>query len=305
MIEARYIHQVALLLQILPIIGEREEFAIKGGTAINLFIRNMPRLSVDIDLTYIPLQDRDSSLMGITTGLQAVADRLSSFIPKQQIKKILGPVKGTVTTLVIETPHASVTVEVNHVLRGTVFPCYIGNLCAAAQEQFKVDVQIKILALGDLYGGKICAALDRQHPRDLFDIKLLFENEGMSTETRQAFVVYLASHSRPMHELLNPTLLDVRTAFESEFQGMSRIPVTYEELVKARADVLEKVRNGLSESERRFLLSVAEGLPRWELMAIPGIEKLPSIQWKVQNIQKMERAKHAVQIEKLKECLSL
>jgi predicted nucleotidyltransferase component of viral defense system len=300
-----YSRQVALLLQVLPIIGEREEFAIKGGTAINLFIRNMPRLSVDVDLTYIPIQDRDSSLKGITAGLQAVAERLSVFIPKQQIKKIPGPVIGTFTTLVIETPQASVTVEVNHVLRGTVFPCDIGSLCTAAQEQFKADVQIKILALADLFGGKICAALDRQHARDLFDIKLLLENEGISTETRQAFVVYLVSHSRPMHELLNPTLLDVRTTFENEFQGMSRISVTYEELVKARADLLEKLKNGLSESERRFLLSVKEGSPQWNLLPISGIDRLPGVQWKIQNIQKMESRKLAAQLQQLKDCLSL
>lgn len=300
-----YTRQVRLLIQILPIIGEREEFAIKGGTAINLFVRDMPRLSVDIDLTYIPIQDRDSSLKGITTGLQAVAERLSSFIPKQQIKKIPGPVKGTVTTLVIEQPQASVTVEVNHVLRGTVFPCKIWDLCTAAREQFKADVQIKILALADLFGGKICAALDRQHPRDLFDIKLLLENDGISTETRQAFVVYLASHSRPMHELLNPTLLDVRTIFESEFQGMSRISVTYEEIVKTRADLLEKVKNGLTEGERRFLLSVKEGSPKWELLPISGIDRLPGVQWKIQNIKKMDSGKLAAQLKKLKQCLSL
>ena len=300
-----YTRQVRLLIQILPIIGEREEFAIKGGTAINLFVRDMPRLSVDIDLTYIPIQDRNSSLKGITTGLQEVAERLSSFIPKQQIKKIPGPVKGTVTTLVIETPQASVTVEVNHVLRGTVFPCKIWDLCTAAREQFKADVQNKILALADLFGGKICAALDRQHPRDLFDIKLLLENEGISTETRQAFVVYLASHSRPMHELLNPTLLDVRTIFESEFQGMSRISVTYEEIVKTRADLIEKVKNGLTESERRFLLSVKEGSPKWELLPISGIDRLPGVQWKIQNIKKMDSGKLAAQLKKLKQCLSL
>lgn len=300
-----YTRQVRLLLQILPLIGERDEFAIKGGTAINLFVRDMPRLSVDIDLTYIPIQDRDSSLKGITAGLQAVAERLSSFIPKQQIKKIPGPVKGTVTTLVIETPQASVTVEVNHVLRGTVFPCDMGSLCVAAQEQFKADVQIKILALADLFGGKICAALDRQHPRDLFDIKLLLENEGISTETRQAFIVYLASHSRPMHELLNPTLLDMRTTFENEFQGMSRIAVTYEELVKARADLLEKLKRGLSENDRRFLLSVKEGAPKWNLLPISGIDRLPGVQWKIQNIKRMESEKHATQVQKLKECLSL
>jgi len=305
MSEERYFRQVALLLQILPLIGEQDEFALKGGTAINLFVRDMPRLSVDIDLTYIPIRNREDSLKGITAGLQTIAERLSTFIPKQQIKKIPGPEKGTVTTLVIDTPQALVTVEVNHVLRGTVFPCVTGVLCTAAQEQFNAEIEIKMLSLADLFGGKICAALDRQHPRDLFDVKLLLENEGISTDTRQAFLIYLACHSRPMHELLNPTLLDVRTTFENEFQGMSRISVTYEELVQARSDLLEKVRSGLTENERRFLFSVKEGSPKWDLLPIPGIDKLPGVQWKLHNIQRMDKGKHSKQIQKLKECFSL
>lgn len=305
MTKKRYSRQVALLLQVLPLIGEQEVFALKGGTAINLFVRNMPRLSVDIDLTYVPVESREDSLKGISKGLQAIAERLTSFIPKQQIKKIPGPTKGTVTTLVIETPQASVTVEVNHVLRGTVYPCEMGVLCTAAQEEFKAEVQTKMLALADLFGGKICAALDRQHPRDLFDIKLLLENEEITSETRQAFLAYLASHSRPMHELLNPALLDVQTTFENEFQGMSRIAVTYGELARVRAALIEKVTTELTENDRRFLLSVKEGSPKWDLLPIPGIDRLPGVQWKLQNIQKMPSGKHAVQLEKLKECLSL
>lgn len=300
-----YSRQVALLLQILPIVGERQEFAIKGGTAINLFVRDMPRLSVDIDLSYLPIQDRETSIKGISIGLQTIADRLTSFIPKKQIKKVSGPLKNTVTTLVIETPQATVIVEVNHVLRGSVFPSITGTLCATAQEQFSADVQIPMLSFADLFGGKICAALDRQHPRDLFDIKILLENEGITQEVRQAFVVYLTSHSRPMHELLNPTLLDVRDTFESEFQGMSRVSVTYEELESARSALLHVLKRELSDAEKRFLLSVKQGVPEWNLLPLSGIDKLSGVQWKLQNINRMEKQKHAAQVDKLKRFLEL
>ena len=96
MTEERYFRQVALLLQILPIVGEQEVFALKGGTAINLFVRDMPRLSVDIDLTYIPLESRDASIKGISSGLTAIADKIKSSITGNRIQKVPGPIKGTI-----------------------------------------------------------------------------------------------------------------------------------------------------------------------------------------------------------------
>ncbi|NOX86110.1 MAG: nucleotidyl transferase AbiEii/AbiGii toxin family protein, partial [Chlorobi bacterium] len=58
MIAAKYLAQVDLLLQIMPYVAKEEIFALKGGTAINLFVRDMPRLSVDMDLTYLPFDTR-------------------------------------------------------------------------------------------------------------------------------------------------------------------------------------------------------------------------------------------------------
>lgn len=57
-----YAQKVDLLLRLLPLVMEEKVFAVHGGTAINLFLRNLPRYSVDIDLTYIPLADRNKSI---------------------------------------------------------------------------------------------------------------------------------------------------------------------------------------------------------------------------------------------------
>jgi len=65
-----YYQQVVLLLDVLPIVGQETCFALKGGTAINLFVRNLPRLSVDIDLTYLPVQDRTTSLREVGSALE-------------------------------------------------------------------------------------------------------------------------------------------------------------------------------------------------------------------------------------------
>ena len=91
--------------------------------------------------------------------------------------------------------------------------------------------------------------MDRQHPRDLFDVKLLLENEGITDEIRKAFVVYLASHDRPMHELLDPKRKDVRRIYENEFAGMAIDEMPYEDLIAAREVLIETLKKELTEDE--------------------------------------------------------
>ena len=71
-----YYKQVQLLLQLIPYVSKEECFALKGGTAINMFIRDMPRLSVDIDLMYLPIEDRESSLYHISEALETMAQTI-------------------------------------------------------------------------------------------------------------------------------------------------------------------------------------------------------------------------------------
>ncbi len=115
------------------------------------------------------------------------------------------------------------------------------------------------MSVPDIYGGKICAALDRQHPRDFFDIRLLLENEGLTDEIRRAFVVYLASHDRPMNELLKPKWKDIKSVFEKEFKGMTLEPVNLKDLLETRDEMLRLIHKGLKDKEKNFLLSLKEG----------------------------------------------
>ncbi len=164
---------------------------------------------------------------------------------------------------------------------------------------------VNVISMAELYGGKIVAALDRQHPRDLFDIKILLANEGITEEIRRAFVVYLAGHDRPMHEVLSPTLHDMRTVFVNEFEGLTTEAVHYEDLETARSELVKILHTSLTDSERRFLLSMKNGDPQWKLIPIDGIENLPALQWKLTNIHKMDKTKHRKQVNKLKEALQL
>lgn len=303
-----YLTQVELLLQILPIINEQDCFALKGGTAINLFIRDMPRLSVDIDLTYLPIEPREQFLKNITDALNTLTSNIKNTGKnKYQVDEVFTKQPRQLSKLIVSNNTTKIIIEPNLVLRGTVFECETRELCQRAQNKFLNFFTIKTLSFADLYGGKICAALARQHPRDLFDMKILLENEGLTDPVRQAFVIYLASNSRPIHELLNPNpnLQDTRKIYEESFIGMTTEEISYDQLVEVRYKLIEMILKSLTINERQFLLSIKSGEPDWQLIPIAGIDKLPGLGWKNLNIKKMDREKHKVALDKLRQVLEL
>ena len=97
------------MLRVLPYVAEEECFALHGGTAINLFVRNMPRLSVDIDLTYLPIEDRQTTLKNIGDALVRIKKRIEGVLPNAQILY-----KSDVGKLVIRDNREEIKVEVNH-----------------------------------------------------------------------------------------------------------------------------------------------------------------------------------------------
>ncbi|OGR81450.1 MAG: hypothetical protein A3I11_07255 [Elusimicrobia bacterium RIFCSPLOWO2_02_FULL_39_32] len=300
-----FFKQVELMLRTIPHIAAEKCFGLKGGTAINLFVRDMPRLSVDIDLTYLPIEPREQSLKEIGFALRRISNAIERTISgvKVQVGYAIG--NKNITKIFVRNAESQIKIEPNLVIRGAIFPCSERTLCKKAEEAFGLSVSTTTLSFADLYGGKICAALDRQHPRDLFDIHLLMETEGITDQVRKAFVVYLASHDRPMTELIDPTRKDIRRIFENEFSGMASTSVIYDDLMAAREKLIAIIKKDLTESERKFLVSVKEMAPQWNLLGLDGIDKLPSIQWKLLNLQKMSKKKHAEALARLKFKLGL
>lgn len=303
MFDPVYVRQARLLVQCLPEVGRQACFALKGGTAINFFFRSMPRLSVDIDLAYLPLGGRDEALSGIARAIEAMAAdmmRRSHAVRVQVVRA-----RGTVTRLLVMAEDVQIKVEPNHVLRGSVYPPETHDLCDEGQAFFEQFVSVPTLGLADLYGGKICAALDRQHPRDLYDVWLLLENEGLTPKVRRAFVVYLASHDRPMSELLDPKCKDIGQVYASEFAGMARDEVSASLLSETLERLVRQIREGLDADEKRFLLSMKGGEPDWGALSIPHLRELPALQWKLQNIRRMDAGKREKALQRLKHILGM
>jgi predicted nucleotidyltransferase component of viral defense system len=116
----KFNEQVRVLLKCLPAIRAQNLFALKGGTAINLFIQNLPRLSVDIDLTYLPTEDRETSLHKMQSGLREIASTIKAHNPHFIIKEQYSQQDHLLIKLLVYTNNVMVKIEPSFIMRGTL-----------------------------------------------------------------------------------------------------------------------------------------------------------------------------------------
>jgi len=232
------------------------------------------------------------------------AEKIAKLKNMTVLKKVTVDTKTTHKIIVTESENIEVKIEPNLVLRGALFECQERDLAEQAEKIFEMSLTARVLSLPDLYGGKICAALDRQHPRDLFDVEKLFEHEGLTEKIRKAFVVYLVCHRRSMSDVLAPSEKVITDIFNNQFLGMTVEPVSLDALMATRTKLIRVIRADLTTHEKEFIISIKQGRPKWELMNIPGIDQLPAIQWKLQNIQKMPADVHSQALKKLEKVLA-
>lgn len=295
-----YRRQAGLLIRMLPHVGQEKSFALKGGTAINLFIRNMPRLSVDIDLTYIPVEARAPALAAIDAAMKRIAEQVRAHIKGAQVTETR--FENRTTKLLVRAEEVQVKIEVTPVMRGCVYRPELVGVTPLVEDAFGF-AEMQLVSHADLYAGKAVAALDRQHPRDLFDIRVLLANEGIDDALRRAFVVYMLSHNRPMWEVLAPRRKDVTEEFTSGFDGMTAEPVSMEELVAAREALIGNIVVRMPEEHRRFLISFERGEPDWPLLGLPDVPELPAVKWRQRNLDGLTAEKRAALVAKLEKVL--
>jgi predicted nucleotidyltransferase component of viral defense system len=291
-----YRKQVELLVRTIPPVAQEACFALKGGTAINLFIRNMPRLSVDIDLTYLPLAERDAALIDIDLALKRIADRIRIAEKNVRVTESAPRTQREINKLVVRTRDGvQIKVEVTPVLRGCVYEPVMMSVSQKVENDFGF-AEINVLSFADLYAGKIMAALDRQHPRDLFDVHHLLGNEGINDELRNAIIVYMISHDHSPHSLLNPVLRNTTQDFEQSFMGMTREHISLDVLLSARDRLIANVTGNMPENHKAFLRFFYCRKPDWTLLGLDGVKNLPAVRWREMNLDK---AGHDTQAELL------
>jgi len=293
-----YQKQVALLIKVIPEIALEHRFALHGGTAINLFDRDMPRLSVDIDLTYIPIEDRETSFTNISVALTNIKSSIEKRLQGSRVEH-----KVELHKLLVSHNDALIKIEVSQIVRGTLGAVTEKILCKKAQEKFDTFGSINVVPKGQLYGGKVCAAMDRQQTRDIFDVKQLLQREGFTQEIKEGFLFRLLSSDRSIQDVLFPNLQDQRLAMTNQFAGMSEEQFTYEEYEFVRETMVKTVQASITEADKLFILGFKDIIPDW---SIYNFETYPSIKWKLQNLEKIKTtnpAKHKELYDSLKKKL--
>ena len=283
----------------MALVYKNKDFAVHGGTAINLFIKDMPRYSVDVDLTYLPVKNREESIKEINNHLSTL---------KQQIEKVIPGIriihKSAVLKLQCTFGGATVKIEVNGIKRGIIGEVEEKELCEKAQKEFKMSCVARIVPFSSLYGGKIAAALGRQHPRDLFDYKYM-EVESFD-DIKNGLLFYLLGSDKPLLESLQPNPVNQKQALENQFKGMSDVPFEYTDFEIARKKLIEQVNQNLSDTDKEFLLSFENGNPEWDKCCAGDLSVYPAIQWKLKNIRTLKdtnSSKFNEGIEKLRKFL--
>ena len=298
-----YLAQVRLLMRLLPVVSTESAFALKGGTAINLFYRDMPRLSVDIDLAYLPIEDRATSLNAIDAAFDRITSQINK-LPGASAQRMAGC--GAVDTRILaDADSVTIKIETSPVMRGAIGEPRLMRTTDAVEDAFGF-VATNVLAFDDLYAGKLHAALDRQHPRDLFDVKLLYKYEGLTDELFRVFLVYAACSNRPMHELLAPNEKDIADDFAREFAGMTVERVELDDLISARTQLIGDIQGRLKGPAADFLIGLQSGEPDFDAIGLPQAADLPAIKWKILNLKKLiadNPNKHRAQSDELKSIL--
>lgn len=297
-----YFKQVQLLIEVLPYVTMDKSFALKGGTAINLFVRDMPRLSVDIDLMYLSIEPREESLKNISRIFEEIAQKIEIHIKFSKVHRLYQRNDDELSKLQVERKGVRIKIEASPVTRGTVKEPQMMQNTLKVQEMFGF-ASTSVVHFDDLYAGKMCAALDRQHPRDFFDIRGLLDNEGISDTLMNVFIVYLLSSNQPISKLLEPNLIDISKIYEEQFVGMTIEPVELKILEETRKELISIVNKKLTDNHKKFLIGFKNGKANWELLPFENISELPSIKWKRFNLERMDKASRTLAIEKLEKIL--
>lgn len=219
------------------------------------------KLRIPASLTYIP---------PLKIGNFRCVASIEKGVAGAKARRIEGGGRGA-TRVAVRLGTAEIKIETSPVTRGVIHPPKLMTVSDAVQDAFGF-AETQVVSFEDLYGDKLHAALDRQHPRDLFDVKLLYENEGLTDALFWIFLIYVASSPRPAHELLNPNLADLEQSFAQEFVGMTKYPVSLDALIDVRARLIGDIHSRLNDTAQVFLLSLQDATPDFDAIDLPAVQ---------------------------------
>jgi hypothetical protein len=267
---------------------------------ITFVIASCDNFSVDIDVTYTPVKSREESFTEIHKNLSLLKEKIKAIVPNIVIAEKPNKIYCTQKGLMVK-------IEVSGTKRGLIEPSEMRSLCVKAQNEFETSNKARIVSLSQLYGGKITAALDRQHPRDLFDVKLMFNVVTDFAQVKKGFLYCLLGGDRPIVESLSPNRIDQQETLIKQFSGMTDIPFSYSDYEETREHLIDFIHSNLTREDKEFLIAFEAGDNLSQFTDYQEYLQFPSVQWKLHNISKLKEinpGKLKDNIEKLEKAVA-
>jgi len=277
----------------------KDRLALKGGTALNLFIFDLPRLSVDIDLNYIGAVDREMMLTERPKVEQAIRDVCSR--EGLTVRRMPDEHAGGKWSLQYQSAlgqGGSLEVDVNFMFRVPLWP--VKTLNSRQIGSYKIE-GVKVLNIHELAAGKLAALMARHQARDLFDAhQLLTHVELDPTLLRLGFVVFGAMNRKDWREVSPQDVGFEFNELERQLLPLLRVnfPAGRNEAVEYGKDLVSTCREKLdavlpfNENEKKFLNRLLdEGVIEPSLITSEEnlqkrIRQHPLLEWKALNVRK-------------------
>lgn len=305
------IEKVVWLIHVLSAISEdsylKNRLVLKGGTALNLFYFDLPRLSVDADFNYIGQQDREAML----EERPLVENRLTRLLQRLGLNLTRSPQVHAGGKMIWRYPSAlgnqgTIEIDLNFMYRTPLLHTSRKTSIVLAEQ--KID-QLLLLDLHELASGKLTALVDRGAGRDLFDAYHLFQHPDIDLEKlRLLFVIYAAMSQKknylniePHHivadteNLKNKLIPVLKNNYQDTFSSIPEWIAHLTEEVQAQFKKLLP----LTESEQHFIQQAQqEGTIQPELITndltlAPKIASHPALLWMAQKARKKNNYPHS------------
>jgi predicted nucleotidyltransferase component of viral defense system len=294
------VHVLVRLLEAVrahPFLGPR--MALKGGTALNLFLLGLPRLSIDIDLNYVGASDREemrAERPRLEQALQQVAGRMGFTITRAPTAHAGGTWRMMYASALGRA--ASIEVDVNFMLRTPLWPAVRRDSHAIGGEQ---ATQILIVEDHELAAGKLAALVARNASRDVFDARALLRRPGLDrTKLRLAFIIYGGLNRTDWRAITVENIRATASEVDAQLVPMLRLDVRpargdleawTEDLVRETRELMAVVLP-LEAHELEFLErlngagDIAPELLTPEVAMQAIIREHPGLEWKALNVKK-------------------
>ena len=298
---ADYERQCALLVRVLPVLGKESRLALYGGTAINFFLLDSPRLSVDLDLKYAVSESYRDAQAGIRDALQRICDGMKRSHPGTGCE-----LDGARMALRSADDVAGIKVEVNPVDVGSAFANQYRRLSAAVAGKYRIEpMAVQLLSTAEIYAGKVAAMLERTHLRDLYDVQIMNPGIWDSEEFWSALVLSLVmGRQRDPHKLFEDAGHAAGEDEYRQFEPMMRVRFSRAELERAGVLTRRRVVGQMPDSHRRLLVDAFLSRPDWSAAGI-DIANLPGLLWRMEQIDRMPGRRREEIVASLRRALGL